>query len=73
MDETEARALAAEEAVIAIAAHIKPLDVQAAILHLRDEAADLAGEERAIKLAAAELLDAGLRRFDEFTTGRLFR
>jgi hypothetical protein len=73
MDETEQRALAAEEAVIALAAHVRPADVVAAIAHLRAEAAQLTGEERVVKIAAADLLDAGLRRFDAFTDGTLFR
>lgn len=73
MQEHEARILAAEEAVIALAAHVGPADVAAAIAHLRAEAAELEGEERTLKVAAADLLDAGLRRFDAFTAGALFR
>ena len=50
MDEDEVRALAAEEAAIAMAAHLHPADLLAAIAHLEAE--------------AAELIYAGLRRFD---------
>ena len=67
------RLLAAEEAVIAMAAHLRPTELVAAIAHLEAEAAELQGEERTVKIAAAELLDAGLRRFDAFTDGTLFR
>ncbi|MDX5331251.1 MAG: hypothetical protein LPK04_08680 [Caulobacteraceae bacterium] len=73
MDEDEVRALAAEKAVIAMAAHLRPADLLAAIAHLEAEAAELEGDERTVKVAAAELLDAGLRRFDAFTEGTLFR
>jgi hypothetical protein len=73
MDEDEQRILAAEEAVIALAAHVRPNDVVAAIAHLRAEASELTGEERVVKVAAADLLDAGLRRFDVFSSGTLFR
>lgn len=73
MDEDEQRILAAEEAVIALAAHVRPADVVAAIAHLRAEAGELEGEERVVKVQAAQLLDDGLRRFDLFSTGRLFR
>ena len=73
MEENEERLLAAEEAVIAMAAHLRPADLLAAIAHLEAEATGLEGEERTVKVAAAELLDAGLRRFDAFTDGTLFR
>lgn len=73
MTEDEQRILATEEAVIALAAHVRPAEVVAAIAHLRAEAAELAGEERVVKVAAADLLDAGLRRFDAFSSGTLFR
>lgn len=73
MNEDEQRMLAAEEAVIALAAHVRPADVVAAIAHLRAEAAELEGDERVVKVQAAQLLDDGLRRFDEFGSGTVFR
>ena len=50
MDENETRILAAEEAVIALAAYLRPANLLAATAHLEAE--------------AAELIYAGLRRFD---------
>lgn len=67
------RLLAAEEAAIAMASHLRPGELVAAIAHLQAEAAELEGDERTVKVAAAELLDAGLRRFDAFTDGTLLR
>lgn len=71
MDENELRIAGAERALLALAAHLQPRDVQASIHSLTQELAAADGDERTQILQAIQLLEDGLSRWDEFSAGRV--
>lgn len=72
MDEDEQRIAATELAMLSLAAHLQPKDVQASIYDLTQDLANATGEEeRAIILGAIQVLEDGLSRWDEFSAGRV--
>ena len=69
--DNEPRIAGAERAVVALAAHVRLRDVQAAIHDLTlDIARARRDDERTAIRHAIQLLEDGLARWDEFSVGR---
>lgn len=72
INENELRIAGAERALIALAAHVQPRDVQASIHTLTQELGRATDDdERTSILQAIQLLEDGLSRWDEFSAGRV--